>query len=120
MLLFLELYLKHSALNFGQVAQGLRYLFSHPDADAVAPVGTPRHKAKSVALRAKRIGNDLLFALIPPQSHHQPDELAALRPLSVRQWFEAGYAPYRFAETGERLPPDQVVREPRWDPRCET
>ncbi len=115
---FLEEYLKHSALNFGQALQGIRYLFTHPDVDMIAAPGTLRHAAKSLQLRSKRIANDLWFALIPPHWHHTPDELKSLRSVTVKQWFQAGYGPYRFAETGEFLSPDKVKREPRWDPRC--
>jgi len=118
MLSFLEEYLKHSALNFGQAAQGLRYLLTHPDMDAVAPPGTLRHRAKSLRLRAGRVGNDLVFPLIPPHWHHSREECRSFRAFPVKQWFMAGYAPCRFTETGRMLVPGERVREPRWDPRC--
>jgi len=37
MIPFLEEYLKHFALDFGEALQGVRYFFSHPDIDAAAP-----------------------------------------------------------------------------------
>lgn len=114
----LEQYAKHSALNFGQVAQGLRFLLTHPDMDRAASPGTLKHMAKSAPYRMRRIGNDLFFALIPPHWHHTPDELASLQPFSLWHWFQAGYRPYRFRESGEWLPRHEATREARWDPRC--
>lgn len=118
MIVFLEVYLKHSALNFGQAAQGLRFLFTHPDADAFASPGTPRHIARSLRLRLPRLVNDLFFAAIPPQWHHTPEECLSFRPHPAGWWFDAGYRPCRFTETGALLPPGAVTREARWDPRC--
>lgn len=115
---FLEEYVKHSALNFGQVAQGFRFLLTHPDVDSVASPGTIRHAATALPLRARRIANDLFFALIPPHWHHTSQELASLHHHATRKWLEAGYSPYRFSETGEYLAGDQITHEPRWDPRC--
>ena len=115
---FLEEYAKHSALNFGQVCQGLRYLFSHPDFDSVAARGTLRHALLSVRLRSKRIANDLLFTLLPPQWHHTPEELAPMTKISSLTWFRCGYSPWRFAETGELLATLPVDIDKRWDPRC--
>lgn len=118
MLAYLEAYLKHSALNFGQAAQGLRFLFTHPDVDAVAPPGTVRHVMGSVRIRSRRLANDMFFAMIPPHWHHTPEECRSFRPYPAARWFDAGYRPCRFTETGEFLPPDAVTREARWDPRC--
>jgi hypothetical protein len=118
MRLFLEEYLKHSALNLGQAVQGLRFLLTHPDVDLAAPRGTLKHMAAALPLRTRRVGNDLFFALIPPHWHHTRDELESLHSQSTMRWFQAGYSPYRFAETGEYLPRSEATREPRWDPRC--
>ena len=118
MFLWLEEYLKHSALNLGQALQGLRFLLTHPDIDGIAPPGTFRHVLHAIPLRLKRIANDLFFAVLPPHWHHTRGELATLRLLPVRSWFQCGYGPYRFAETGEMLSDAAMVREPRWDPRC--
>jgi hypothetical protein len=115
---FIEKYAKHTALNLGQALQGIRYLTSHPDVDDRAPRGTARHAALSVALRAKRIANDLYFATIPPHWHHTRDELESFAGISIARWFQYGYCAWRFTEDGkprERLDP-QLDR--RWDPRC--
>jgi len=118
MLFWMEAYRKHAALNFGQAAQGVRFLLSHSDVDSIAPPGTVRHALHALPLRLKRVANDLFFALLPPQWHHSRAELEMLRPFPARFWFQAGYGPYRFSETGGMLPQDEWVREPRWDPRC--
>ena len=39
MLMWLEEYVKHAALYFGQAAQGMRYLLTHPDIDRIASRG---------------------------------------------------------------------------------
>jgi hypothetical protein len=113
-----EEYAKHSALNFGQALQGMRYLLTHPDMDRISPPGTMRHMLHAVPLRLKRIGNDLFFALLPPHWHHSADELATLQSMPVSEWFQAGYGPYRFSEHGGRLAGHEIVRDARWDPRC--
>ena len=115
---WLEEYLKHSALNFGQVAQGMRYLFSHPSIDRVAPIGSSAHVGRSVALRSKRIVNDLFLALIPPHWHHSREELAQMRDTSFVRWFQYGYCAWRFTETGE-VRGDLTGVDRRWDPRCD-
>ncbi len=51
---FFEQYGKHSALNWGQALQGLRYFYSHPDIDELAPRHTLRHTLLSLRLRARR------------------------------------------------------------------
>lgn len=118
MLPFFEVYLKHAALNFGQACQSLRYLFSHPHADQLAPRGTIRHLLRSFGLRSRLILNDLFFAMLPPQTHHSSDELASLRGISLQRWFFYGYCPWRFTDTGE---PKADLRnvDRRWDPRCD-
>ncbi len=52
MLRFFEEYSKHSALNLGQVPQGLRYLFSHPDLDTITPKGTLPHAQDAWRMKA--------------------------------------------------------------------
>src|SRR5688572_10668049 len=47
--IFLEEYAKHTALNFGQVMQGVRYFYSHPDCDEAAARGTFKHCFLSVS-----------------------------------------------------------------------
>ena len=116
---WIEEYAKHAALNLGQALQGLRYLLTHPKVDGSAKRGSFRHAWLSLELRSKLVVNDLFFAILPPRWHHTKEELAGMHAVSLKHWFQAGYAPYRFAETGELLPPDEICREPRWDPRCD-
>jgi len=118
MLRFFEEYSKHSALNLGQALQGLRYLFTHPDLDTVAPRGTLAHALLSARLRSKRFSNDLFFALIPPHWHHTPEDLAQLRQLPLSMWFQCGYCPWRFTESGDYRDPLPADVDRRWDPRC--
>lgn len=115
---YIEEYAKHSVLNIGQVAQGIRYFYSHPDFDRVARRGSVRHFRLSVALRSKRIVNDLFFALLPPRSHHTKEELAYMTRVPIGRWFLCGYCTWRFTETGEYKTylPSGIDR--RWDPRC--
>lgn len=115
----IEEYFKHSALNFGQTLHGLRFLLTHPQVDRIAPPGTVRHIAHAIPLRLKRIGNDLFFTLIPPHWHHSREELDSLRQWPASHWFQCGYGPYRFTETGERRSDPERCPEPRWDPRCD-
>ena len=117
MIPMIQAYYKHFALNFGQALQGLHYLGTHPDVDAVAARGTVRHALLSIQLRSRRVLNDLFFALIPPQWHHTDEELKAMLSIPARQWFQYGYCAWRFTDTGivkENL--EGVDR--RWDPRC--
>jgi hypothetical protein len=118
MLRFFEEYAKHFALNLGQALQGIRYLFSHPDFDAVAPRGSIRHAALSVRLRSKRVANDLLFALLPPHWHHTRAELAQMRKTPLGRWFQYGYCAWRFTDSGEPLNELPSDVDKRWDPRC--
>lgn len=115
---FLEEYLKHFALNFGQALQGVRYLFSHPNADKLARRGTVPHAAYSLRIRSKRIANDLFFALVPPHWHHSREELAGMRRTPFRRWFQYGYCAWLFTETGE-MRSDLRHVDRRWDPRCD-
>lgn len=115
---FCEAYAKHFALNVGQAAQGLRYLHSHPDVDARAPRGSLRHLALSVRLRSARVVNDLFFAVIPPQWHHTPEELASMVGVPAARWFRYGYCAWRFTEAGEPKKPLPADVDRRWDPRC--
>ena len=117
MLQFAEEYAKHAALNFGQAMQGLRYFFSHPDMDGVAPRGSLRHAVASAALRFKRVANDVYFALIPPHWHHTRDELRGMTQISMGRWFQYGYCAWRFTEDGA-VKSDLSGVDCRWDPRC--
>ncbi len=112
-----EEYLKHFALNIGQAFQGIRYFWTHPDIDVLVARGQLLHVWLSFCLRAKRIANDLFFAILPPHWHHTKDELAGMRSISVHRWFQYGYCAWRFDENGNpRVDIGQVDR--RWDPRC--
>src|ERR1041384_3229605 len=113
---FLEDYGKHAALNAGQALQGVRYLLSHPDVDARAQRGTLAHARLSAQLRLRRIANDLFFAILPPQSHHTPEELSAMRSTSVWRWFQYGYCAWRVDDTG-LVEGDLTGVDPRGDPR---
>ena len=115
---FFEEYAKHFALNIGQALQGIRYFFSHPDVDRVAPRGTLRHAVFSAGLRAKRVINDLFFALPPPHWHHTREELSQMKAISVRRWFQYGYCAWRFDDSGAPQSPLPSDVDKRWDPRC--
>lgn len=118
MFIWMEEYLKHSALNFGQVLHGLRFFLSHPTADRLAPRGTFRHAVHSLRIRSARLGNDLFFALIPPHWHHTRAELEGMSRTPLKRWLEYGYRPWRFTEAGE-LREDLPNVDKRWDPRCD-
>jgi hypothetical protein len=113
-----EEYLKHTVLNVGQAAHELRYFYSHPDFDRVAPRGSREHLRRSVVQRGKRFANDLFFAIIPPHWHHARDELAAMRLVPVRKWFFYGYAQWRFTEDGQPRSDLDASVDRRWDSRC--
>lgn len=115
---WIEEYAKHAALNFGQAAQGLRYLLTHPKADRTAERGTFRHAWLSLKLRSKLVINDLVFAILPPRWHHTKEELAGMRAISFKRWFHYGYCAWRFTDTGS-LRDDLSDVDRRWDPRCE-
>jgi hypothetical protein len=115
---FFEDYAKHAALNLGQALQGIRYFYSHPAVDAHAARGTLRHAHGSAQLRLRRVANDLLFAALPPQWHHTPEELVAMRTVSLRRWFQYGYCAWRFDEGGNPKTSLAGV-DRRWDPRCD-
>jgi hypothetical protein len=83
MVYLIEEYVKHAALNFGQAAQGIRYLFSHPDVDSLAQRGSFKHFYFSLKLRSKRVANDLFFAVIPPHWHHTPKQLEVMRTIPI-------------------------------------
>lgn len=120
MLRVLEEYWKHSVLNFAQALHGLRYVFSHPDFDAVAPRGSLRHAGLSARLRLKRFANDFFFALIPPHWHHTPEELAGMTAVPTARWFQYGYSVWRFNEDGSLKDYGIAVPDYRWDPRCKS
>jgi hypothetical protein len=113
----LEEYAKHSVLNFGQVLHGAVHVGSHPDVDEVATRGSLRHLFLSARLRTRRLGNDLLFAMIPPHWHHTPDELRVMRGVPIGKWFFYGFAAWRFTESGD-VKADLSAADRRWDPRC--
>lgn len=113
-----EEYAKHFALNVGQALQGLRYFYSHPDADELAPRRSLRHAALSMRLRATRVANDLFFAVLPPHWHHSPEELSAMIGISASRWFQYGYCAWRFTDTGAPKAPLPEDVDRRWDPRC--
>ncbi len=115
---FLENYAKHAALNLGQALQGVRYIYSHPEVDPEAPKGTAKHLALSVALRSKRVANDLVFAALPPQWHHTEKELEGMASVPPARWFQYGYCAWKFDDTGEPKANLKGV-DPRWDPRCD-
>jgi hypothetical protein len=117
--IFLEEYAKHTALNIGQVMQGVRYFYSHPDCDEVAPRGTFKHCFLSMSLRARRIANDLFFSAIPPHWHHTPEELRGMRPIPIKKWFFYGYSAWQFDESGEVRSDLDGREDRRWDPRCQ-
>lgn len=112
-------YLRHSALNFGQAMQGIRYFYSHPTIDKIAIRGTPRHFHLSLRIRIKLILNDLFFAVIPPQWHHSEAELASLHEFSVWMWFEAGFMPWKFKDETLQKRTLTGSEDRRWDPRCD-
>jgi hypothetical protein len=116
---FLEEYIKHSALNFGQMLQGIRYFFSHPDIDQTAPRGSVKHAVLSAGLRLKRIINDFFFAIVPPHWHHTKEELSSMTKIPMTRWFQYGYCAWRFEESGA-LKEDLSGVDRRWDPRCRT
>lgn len=91
-----EEYLKHTALNLGQVARDVRYFYYHPDVDQIATEGTLKHYSHSVVSRFKSLGNNLFYSIVPPHWHHSKRDLEAMRDASARAWFLHGYAPWRF------------------------
>jgi hypothetical protein len=115
---WIEEYAKHATLNVGQALQGLRYLLTHPKVDPGAERGTFRHAWLSLKLRSKLVANDLIFAILPPRWHHTKEELAGMRAVSFKRWFQYGYCAWRFTETGS-LRDDLSGVDRRWDPRCD-
>jgi hypothetical protein len=113
----IEEYAKHSVLNLGQALHGVAHVASHPDVDEAAPRGSLRHLVLSARRRARRIGNDLFFAAIPPHWHHTPEDLRALRGVPIKKWFFYGFAAWQFTESGD-VKADASTSDRRWDPRC--
>ena len=95
---FLLEYWKHTALNIGQVARDFRYFYYHPAADKIANDGSAKHYAWSAVFRAKSLGNNLFYSLIPPHWHHSRSELEAMHEGTSRQWFLHGYAPWSYPD----------------------
>ena len=113
---FIEYY-RHSMLNFGQALQGIRFFYSHPDIDPIAPRGSWRHFKLSVLKRSKLIMNDLFFAIIPPHWHHTTEEIKSFHLYPPAKWFVFGYCAWRFDGDGNLLKLTGN-EDPRWDPRC--
>lgn len=103
-------YLNHSALNAGQAARDVRYLTNHPNADAVAPEGSMRHRLESLKHRIPSLANNAKYTLLPPQWHHTPADLADMGIATPKQWFMSGYDPWN-----HKIPGDTYVapRDPR-------
>ncbi len=110
-------YIRHAVLNLGQAAQGLRYLHSHPDIDGRYRRGSLAHVAASMAKRLALVANDLLYAFLPPRWHHSDDQLQAMMPVPVGQWFWYGYCAWAYTGT-EAAPLNLATVDRRWDPRC--
>ena len=79
----LEDWTKHSTLNLGQVLRHLKYFFDLPDM-------SPGKAAKE---RTKFIINDLLFAVLPPESHHNPEQIKELTSFTYPELLKMGYDP---------------------------
>jgi hypothetical protein len=78
-----EEYVKHTALNLGQAARAVVNLHKmHPDESDL-----PRSIRRSLL----ELANNLYYAIIPPHTHHTPDELKDLARLRVWEWFLCGY-----------------------------
>jgi hypothetical protein len=118
MIKWFEEYAKHAALNFGQALQGLRYLLTHPAVDCAARRGTFMHAWLSLNLRTRRVLNDVTFAILPPHWHHTKQELAGMRFVSFKRWFQYGYCAWRFTDDGS-IRRDLAGVDRRWDPRCD-
>ena len=80
---YIEDWAKHSTLNFGQILHHLKHLTDLPD--------TPRIEA--LKQRLAYIANDALFAVLPPQTHHTPEQIAELRKYSYLQLLRMGIDP---------------------------
>ena len=80
---YLKDWSKHSMLNFGQVLRHLKHLTDLPD--------TPRREA--LKQRLGYIANDALYAVLPPQTHHEPAEIAELRKYSYSELLRMGIDP---------------------------
>jgi len=87
-------YALHSALNAGQAARDVRYLFDHPSADKIAPRDSALHSLSSLTARLPNLTSNLYYTALPPQLHHTPEELAEHRDASLKQMFLHGYAPW--------------------------
>jgi hypothetical protein len=80
-----EVYLKHSALNLGQAARDLRYLFDYPRETS---------RMRSLSMRLKSLANNLKYTALPPQWHHTAEDLLDMEKATVAQWLKHGYAPW--------------------------
>jgi len=100
---FAKEYARHAALNLGQAARDVRYFFNHPDADKIAPEGTPLHVASSVTSRVPSLAGNLYYAALPPGLHHTPEDLAGVNAATAKEWFMNGYAPWKHDISDERV-----------------
>ena len=96
---FATAYANHSALNLGQAARDVRYFYEHPDADKIAPHGTPLHVASSVASRIPSLASNLYYGALPPQLHHSAEELSGEGDtLLLKDRFLQGYDPWSYSK----------------------
>ena len=80
---YIEDYTKHSALNIGQVLRHVRYLFDLPD----------HTRFEAAKKRAKWIVNDLMYAILPPDTHHTEEEIEELTGFTYAELIKMGYDP---------------------------
>lgn len=91
---FLKEYVNHSALNLGQAARDVRWIYNHPDADKMGPEGSAKHIAASVTSRIPSLASNLYYAALPPQLHHSDEELKEIKDENPKDNFLLGYAPW--------------------------
>jgi hypothetical protein len=107
----LDEYGKHTALNAGQAAHDLRYLFNHPGANAVADKGTLQHKWESAKRRIPSFAQNAFYAAIPPHWHHTDENLKLMDAASAKEWFLHGYDRWKhpdpLAHLNAHLPPEE-------------
>lgn len=97
----LRAWLCHAALNLGQAARDVRYVYSHPNADEVAAKGSALHVVASVIARVPSLASNLYYAALPPQLHHSSDTITSLA--QTNAWFElkSGYKPWLYSQKKE-------------------
>jgi hypothetical protein len=95
MLYFFECYLKHTALNVGQLTRDIRFFYYHPKAEnKFAP--SIRRLTCAVTLRIESFFINLYYSLLPPHFHHTNEELTELKKSTLIHWFLFGYAPWNY------------------------